>query len=151
MKRTWMLLLGAALCLAWVLPAWSAPPVAPSTVGKNVNEAAKILRAAGFRVKVEASHSCCKTSNPKQRNVVAQQIGVGTSYPANKVIVLRTWRYSRPPRQVQVPDVRGMVAAQATQTLRNKGFRVNMVSTSWWAGWRPSRCGPAPCSPRATR
>jgi beta-lactam-binding protein with PASTA domain len=124
-----MLLLGAALCLVWSLPAWSAPPLAPNTVGKSLSQATGMLRAAGFRYRVEASHSCCKTTNPKLKNVVAQQIGVGASYPANKVIVLRTWRYTPQARKVQVPDVRGMPAENARRTLLGRGFRVTVVST----------------------
>lgn len=91
----------------------------PDVVGQPVDEAVEDLRAVGLGSKrVEAF------AEQEQGTVVKQDPAGGAKLRKGGVVELTI---SKGPQPVAVPDVVGTTSSQATKTLRDAGFEVNLV------------------------
>ena len=92
----------------------------PDVVGQPVDEAVEDLRAVGLgSERVEAF------AEQEQGTVVKQDPEGGAKLRKGGVVKLTI---SKGPQPISVPDVVGTTSSQATETLRDAGFEVNLVA-----------------------
>jgi serine/threonine protein kinase/beta-lactam-binding protein with PASTA domain len=86
--------------------------------GRGADDAARVLRAAGFRVQVRAVHS----GEVPAGRVVSQAPSSGTGQQGDPVELTR----SLGPAMLTVPNVRAMGVLAAEQVLQDAGFRTRV-------------------------
>lgn len=91
----------------------------PDVRNKTVSEAEKILKEAGFSTKVYVD------GDPNTVLVEDQTPKPGNSLPKNSIIVLYG-QGSSISTSVTVPDLKGMNASEATNTLKSKNLNINI-------------------------
>jgi beta-lactam-binding protein with PASTA domain/predicted Ser/Thr protein kinase len=89
----------------------------PSVVGSDVDDATAQLEDAGFVVRTRE-----EVSDKDPGTVLAQSPGPGGSVPRGTRVTLTV---AKAPEEVEVPDVLGETARDATQTLSGRGFEVS--------------------------
>lgn len=94
------------------------PIAIPSVVGKSQQEATKLLKTAGFKVKMKA-----EDSSKKKGTVLAQTPSKGKAVPGASVVLT----VSSGVQMVTVPNVNTMFFSDAEARLRRAGFRVNTI------------------------
>ena len=91
----------------------------PDVRNKTVSEAEKILKEAGFSTKIYVD------GDPNTVLVEDQTPKPGNSLPKNSTIVLYG-QGSSISTSVTVPDLKGMNASEATNTLKSKNLNINI-------------------------
>jgi len=95
----------------------------PNLVGQDFDTAKANLEGLGFTVKREDQ------SSDKPANQVIDQDPKGGQHPADTVITLFVSKGDQQNDQITVPDLSGMSANQAEQTLRGMGWTGNLNVT----------------------
>lgn len=94
------------------------PIAIPSVAGKSQQEATKLLKSAGFKVKTKTEDS------PKSKGTVLdQRPAKGKAVPGTTVVLT----VSTGVQMATVPNVKGMFFSDAERRLRQAGFRVNII------------------------
>ncbi len=93
----------------------------PDFVGQQVSAAQAAAQSGGYSIQQET----VPQSSQPQGTVLSQQPKAGTPITSGEVVTL--WVSAGPPG-VAVPDVDGMSAQQAIQTLQQAGFQVSVVT-----------------------
>ena len=93
--------------------------VVPDVRNKTVAEAEKVLKTAGFNTKTYV------TGDPNTVLVSDQTPKPGNSLSKGSIIVLYG-QGNTISTSVEVPDLRGMTASQATSTLKSKNLNINI-------------------------
>ncbi|MFK4225410.1 Stk1 family PASTA domain-containing Ser/Thr kinase [Streptomyces sp. NPDC019890] len=97
-----------------------APVDVPDVTGESVEDATSKLEGAGFKVKVAAE----QINSPEEAGTIAEQSATeGAQLARGDTITLTV---SKGPRMVEVPDVVGMKADEATDKLKSAGFEVKV-------------------------
>ena len=91
----------------------------PNVVGKSRDEAVAAVQAAGFDAKVTEVFA-----DKPDGTVVETDPAEGTSAEKGSVVELKVSKGGKP---VTVPDVVGTTSSEATKTLEDAGFKVNLV------------------------
>ncbi len=94
----------------------------PNIKNKTVAEAKKILENAGFKTKVYIK------GDENNLLVVDQTPKPGAYLSRNSIIVINS-EDSNVTTSISVPDLKGMSASQATETLRTKNLNINIEGT----------------------
>jgi beta-lactam-binding protein with PASTA domain len=92
----------------------------PDVVGKRRDEAVAAVQAAGFDAKVTEVFA-----DKPDGIVVETDPAAGTSAEKGSVVELKV---SKGGKTVTVPDVVGTTSSEATKTLQDSGFKVNLVA-----------------------
>jgi eukaryotic-like serine/threonine-protein kinase len=92
----------------------------PSVVGQSLDAAIAAIENAGFT----AGSPVFENSDRPENTVIAQDPGANSLERPGTTIALTV---SKGPAQVQVPDVEGFDLTAARATLRNAGFKVEVV------------------------
>lgn len=87
----------------------------PDISGKTTDEASKILKEAGFEIRIKGSGKTITDQLPKAHTKLAKD-GTVVAYTDGEKTV----------RNITVPDVKGQGAAQAAATLTNSGLNVHV-------------------------
>ncbi len=93
----------------------------PSFVGQQLSAAQAAAAGGGYSIQQQTAAGATQP----QGTIVNQSPAAGTPITAGEVVTV--WVSAGPPG-VSVPDVDGMSAQQATQTLQQAGFQVNVVT-----------------------
>ncbi|MEU4492515.1 Stk1 family PASTA domain-containing Ser/Thr kinase [Streptomyces sp. NPDC023998] len=97
-----------------------APVDVPDVTGESVEDATSKLEGAGFKVKVASE----QINSPEEAGTIAEQSATeGAQLARGDTITLTV---SKGPRMVEVPDVVGMKADEATDKLKSAGFEVKV-------------------------
>lgn len=89
----------------------------PDVTGKSIDEAESILKGAGFNVQIK--------SNDKSKAVAGQIPKSGVRLMQNSLVILYDDSGVEIPT-VTIPNLRGMSASQATNTLKNIGLNIRI-------------------------
>ncbi|MGI5399582.1 Stk1 family PASTA domain-containing Ser/Thr kinase [Streptomyces sp. CA-135486] len=97
-----------------------APVDVPDVTGDSVEDATSELEGAGFKVKVASE----RINSPQEAGTIAEQSATeGAQLARGDTITLTV---SKGPRMVEVPDVVGDKADEATDKLKSAGFEVKV-------------------------
>jgi beta-lactam-binding protein with PASTA domain len=115
----------------------------PNVVGLAQTPALRRLRAAGLKGVVAYA-----TSNQPLGRVIVQRPPSGTRALRDSQVTITVSAGDGTAEQVDVPDVRGVTLAEATQTLEDAGFRVETIRTSPGNAVNDQQPAPGTTAPR---